>query len=89
MGIQTGAPYPRRMDVTVVVNSLGAGCLLPLPPSPYPVHTIVSIADRPVLVRSEEHCRGFPLGFNDFLGIQVGNNAIGSGYLAPSEETGL
>lgn len=48
---------------------------------PDPVHTIVSISDQPKLVRSGQHCKGFPLALNDFLGIHKGNNTIGFSYL--------
>lgn len=49
--------------------------------SPHPVHTIVSVSDLPELVRSGQHCKGFPLALNDFLGIHMGNNALRFGYL--------
>lgn len=48
---------------------------------PHPVHTIVSISDQLKLVRSGQHCKGFPLALNDFLGIHKGNNGLRFGYL--------
>lgn len=47
----------------------------------HPVHTIVSALDQPKTVRSGQHCKGFPVAFNDFLAIQKGNNTLGFGYL--------
>lgn len=59
----------------------------PLPPLKrflqcfHPVHTIVSVSDWPGLVRSGQHCQGFPVALNDFLCIQMGNNVVTFSYL--------
>lgn len=59
----------------------------PLPPlqrflqCSHPVHTIVSVSDWPGLVRSGQHCQGFPVALNDFLCIQMGNNVLTFSYL--------
>lgn len=48
---------------------------------PHPVHTIVSVSDQPELVRSGQHCQGFPLALNDFLCIHEANNALRFCYI--------
>lgn len=83
-GIKTASPTNSRQNQHRAAERWFTGEAIcgPLPPLKrflqcfHPVHTIVSVSDWPGLVRSGQHCQGFPVALNDFLCIQMGNNVL-------------